>query len=211
MDKILAKAILDLEVPLFAKSLKNKGDSRSCLFRARRLLSDPKTLEYTGKKIAWVARNKCSAKTLMGVATSGLAWTAVASLHSGLPMMYVRKKIEAHMSNQMIEGIEPKNKKVVLIDDLLFAGESKNEFMEILKKEGYQVTDIIVVIDRQLQRKKDGQSIQDKWHLRLHRLISMEEIVGYMKEQKLITKEQLSILIKDYRKFTRWDMPDFAK
>lgn len=211
MDKILAKAIVDLQVPYFGKSLKNKGDSRSCLFRARRLLSSPKSLKHAGQRIAKIVSIQCEAKTLMGVVSSGLPWAAAASIYSGLPMMYVRKKLELHMSNQMIEGIEPKDKKVVLVDDLLFAGESKNEFLEVLGKEEYQVTDIIVVIDRQLQRKKDGLTIQDKWHLKLHRLITMDEIVNYMKERQLISKEQLSNLIKDYRKFERWDMPKFAK
>ncbi|MDZ7587577.1 MAG: phosphoribosyltransferase family protein [Patescibacteria group bacterium] len=211
MDEILAKAIVDLQVPFFGKSLKNKGDSRSCLFRARRLLSSPKILKHAGKRIARIVSTQCEAKTLMGVVSSGLPWAAAASIYSGLPMMYVRKKLELHMSNQMIEGIEPKIKKVIMIDDLMFAGESKNEFLEILAKEGYQVTDIIVVIDRQLQRKKDGLAIQDKWHLKLHRLITMDEIVNYMEERQLISKEQLSNLIKDYRKFERWDMPSFAK
>lgn len=209
MDKILVKAIVNLQVPFFGKSLKNKGDSRSCLFRARRLLSSPKILKHVGQRIARIATSKCEAKTLMGVVSSGLPWAAAASIYSGLPMMYVRKKLELHMSNQVIEGIEPKNKKVILVDDLLFAGESKNEFLEILKKEGYQVTDIIVVIDRQLQRKKDGLAIQDKWHLKLHRLITMDEVVSYMKEKHLITKKQLGNLIKDYRKFARWDIPKF--
>jgi len=211
MDEILAKAIVDLQVPFFGQSLKNKGDSTSCLFRARRLLSSPLILKHAGKKIADIALNQCSSKTLMGVVSSGLPWAAAASIYSGLPMMYVRKKLELHMSNQMIEGIEPKNKKVILVDDLIFAGESKNEFLEILAKEGYKVTDIIVVIDRQLQRKKDGLAIQDKWHLKLHRLITMDEIVNYMEERQLISKEQLSNLIKDYRKFERWDMPKFVK
>lgn len=211
MNRILVKSIIDFQVPFFGKSLKNKGDSRSCLFKARRLLSSPVVLEHVGRKIAKIALTQCSAKVLMGVVSSGLPWAAAASIYSGLPMMYVRKKIEAHMSNQMIEGIEPKVKKVILVDDLLFAGESKNEFLEILKKEGYKVTDIIVVIDRQLQRKKDGLAIQDKWNLKLHRLITMDEIVNYMKERRLISKEQLNNLIKDYRKFERWNLPNFAK
>ena len=205
MDKILAKAIIDLQVPFFGESLKNKGDSRSCLFRARRLLSSPKILEHVGQRIAKIASTQCKAKVLMGVVSSGLPWAAAASIYSGLPMMYVRKKLELHMSNQMIEGIPPKDKKVILIDDLLFAGESKNEFLKILKNEGYRVTDIIVVMDRQLQRKKDGPRIQDKWNLKLHSLITMTEIVQYMKEVKTINNKQLISLQKDYQRFDRWD------
>lgn len=211
MDNFLAQAIIDLQVPFFGKSLKNKGDSRSCLFRPRHLLSDPKVLKHLGKRMAQIALEECRAKTLIGMATSGIAFATVASLYSGLPMMYVRKKLEEHMSNQLIEGIPPEDKKVVLVDDLLFAGESKQEALEILKNHGYEVTDIIVAIDRQLERKKDGPRVQDKWNLDLHSLITMSEIVAYMQEKQVITAEQLQNLRQDYRRFDRWDQADFAK
>lgn len=211
MDRVLAKAIVDLKVPFFGKSLKNKGDSRSCLFDPRKLLSSPVILKYTGKKMAEIAKTKCSGKTLIGMSTSGIAWATVCSLYSGLPMLYVRKKLEKQMSSRYIEGILPKDKRLILIDDLIFAGESKNEAIEIIRNHGYKVTDVIVVIDRQLQRKKEGPSLQTKWNLKFYSLITMDEIVNYMKEKNAITKEQLKDLIKDYRRFERWDMPSFAK
>lgn len=211
MDKILAKAIVNLKVPFFGTSLKNKGDSRSCLFYPRRLLSDYKTLIYCSKKMAKIALEKCSSKTLMGMVTSGIAWATGTSIYSGLSLMYVRKRLEKHMSNKMIAGITPKSKKVILIDDLIFAGESKDEALEILKKHGYKVTDIIVVIDRQLQRKKNGPDIEDKWKLTLHSLITMSEIIKYMLDTNTISKVQLNKLIKDYRRYERWQMPEFAK
>lgn len=211
MDVFLAQAIIDLKVPFFGESLKNKGDSRSCLFRPRHLLSDPKVLKHLGKRMAKIALEECQSKTLTGMATSGIAFATVASMYSGLPMMYVRKKLEEHMSNQLIEGIPPRDKKVVLVDDLLFAGESKNEALEILKNHGYTVTDIIVVIDRQLQRKKEGPRVQDKWNLKLHALITMSEIINYMQTKNAITAQQLENLRRDYRRFDRWDQADFAK
>lgn len=211
MDRILAKAIVDLKIPHFGDSLKNKGDSCSCLFRPRRLLSDIKIFKHCSRKIAQIVLKECSSKTLMGLATSGIAFAAGAAIYSNLPMMYIRKNLELYMSNNMIEGIPPQNKKIVLIDDLLFAGESKIKALKILKKEGYKVTDIIVVIDRQLQRKKEGLSIQKKWNLKLHSLIKMSEIIQYMKITNTITDKQLIKLIEDYQRFERWDMPNFAK
>lgn len=211
MDTVLAKAIVDLKVPFFGKSLKNKGDSRSCLFDPRKLLSSPRLLKYIGKKMAYIAKNKCTGNTLIGLATSGIAWGALCSIYSGLPFLYVRKKLEKQMSSKFIEGIIPKGAKLIIIDDLIFAGESKNETIEIIKDHNLSVTDIIVIIDRQLQRKKDGPDVERKHGVRLHSLVKMEEIIDYMKRERVITKEQLEKLIDDYRRFERWSMPAFAQ
>lgn len=211
IDTLLIQSIVDLKVPIFGESMKNKGDSQSCMFDPRKLLSDCAILKYVGNKMSKIIHDDCQGNALVGMATSGIAWAAVASVYSGLPMLYVRKKLEPNVSNKHLEGILPTSKKVILIDDLLFAGESKNEAIEILHNLGCLVTDVLVVIDRQIQRKKDGPSIEDRWKLKLHSLITMSEIIDYMKQKNEITHDQYLNLIQDYQQFERWDMPDFAK
>lgn len=210
MDTYLANAIVELKVPFFGENLKNKSDSQSCMFDPRKLLSSPNLLRYIGKKIAQIALTKCKGNTLIGLATSGIAWGAVASIYSDLPFLYVRKKLERKMSNRFIEGIIHHQAKLILVDDLIFAGESKNEAIEIIKQHDLEITDIIVVIDRQLQRKKEGPRIQDKHGITLHSLIKMEEVIEYMVANKNITRRQLDLLIRDYRQYERWEMPKFA-
>jgi len=210
MDTFLAKQIVDLGVPVFGESMKNKGDSKSCMYDPRKLLSSRDVLHHVGKKFKLIIKRKCSGSAVIGMSTSGIAWATIASLYTGLPMLYVRKKLEPTVSGKYIEGILPKNKKLILVDDLLFASESKREAIEILKDHGCTVTDILVVIDRQIQRKKDGPKIQDDLNIKLHSLINMSETVKYMQENSAITKKQLKSLIRDYQRFDRWDMPTFA-
>ncbi len=211
MDIILAKAIADLEVPFFGESLKNKGDSQSCMFDPRKLLSSPGLLQHIGKKMARIVKTKCKGNTLIGLATSGIAWGAVCSVYSGLPFLYVRKKLEKQMSAKYIEGMIPKKAKLILVDDLIFAGQSKDEAIEIIKDHALEVTDIIVIIDRQLQRKKDGQRVQDKHSIKLHSLITMQEIVEYYVKHHKISDMQLKHLVRDYNQYERWEMPKFAQ
>src|SRR5581483_2084980 len=211
MDKKLAQAIIDLNVIHFGESYKNKGDSKSCLFDPRNLSSSPQILRHVGKRMSKIATTKCSGNTIIGLATSGLSWGAAASIYSGLPFLYIRKKLETHMSRKLIEGIIPKNAKLILVDDLLFAGESKTEAIEIIKNHNLVVTDIIVVIDRQLQRKISGPDLETKHNIKLHSLITMEELVDYLLNKDKISKIQLKKLIRDYQAFERWYMPKFAK
>lgn len=211
MDVKLVKAIAELEVPFFGDNLKNKHDSQSCMFDPRKLLSSPELLKYIGKQLAHVVATKCRGNTLIGLATSGIAWGAVCSIYSGLPFLYIRKKLEKQMSAKYIEGIIPKEAKLILVDDLIFAGESKNESIEIIRNHNLQATDILVVIDRQLQRKKDGPPVDKRNNVQLHSLVTMDDIINYYKKMHKLTKQQLDLLIRDYRQYERWDMPKFAQ
>ncbi len=210
-DKYLAQQIIDLGVPIFGESMKNKNDSPHCLFDPRLLLSCHDTLTYIGQRMGKVAKEDCEGSAVIGMSTSGIAWAAVASIYSGRPMLYVRKKLEPNVSNKYIEGKLPEDKTLTLVDDLLFAGESKGEAIQILQDAECRVTDVMVVIDRQIQRVKDGPSLQDKWGVRLHTLTTMSEIVELMIETNVITQQQLKNLVEDYQKFERWDTPKFVR
>jgi orotate phosphoribosyltransferase len=97
------------------------------------------------------------------------------------------------------------------VDDLLFAGKSKSEAIDLLKDQNMEVTDVLVIIDRQLERKKEGPCIEKKYGIRLHSLITMEELIKYMIASNAITQEQLILLVRDYRQFERWRMPAFCQ
>jgi orotate phosphoribosyltransferase len=209
-DTLLAAAIQDLGVIRFGPNQQNKNDSPSCVFDPRRLLSAPALLEHIGSRLAAVVRKRCHGSALVGMATSGIAWAAIASLKSGLPMLYIRKSVEETVSDKLLEGIPPPDRRLVLIDDLLFAGEGKRKALDILSGQGYEVTDVVVIIDRQLQRRTDGPRLQDAYTLRLHSLITMDEIVDYLLETKRLDPTHLAWLIADYRLHARWDLPRFA-
>jgi orotate phosphoribosyltransferase len=210
MDEYLADAIVRLDVPQFGPSQKNKGDSTSCRFEPRHLLSCPDVLRYIGQRLAKIVETRCNGSAIVGMATSGIAWAALASAYSGLPMLYIRKAPEPGVSEKLLEGMPPDDGPFILVDDLLFHGQSKRKAIEALQGLGYGVSDVVVIIDRQLQRREDGPPLQQACHLNLHTLISMSEIVDYMKERGKITDSQLEQLIADYRSYDRYQLPRFA-
>ena len=211
MDEQLARAIIELGVPQFGPNLKNKGDSPSCRFEPRHLLSSPEILRHIGRQLADVVKNRCSGKALVGLATSGIAWAAVASSYSNLPMLYLRKSIEARVSDNLLEGIPPAEGELILVDDLIFDGQSKRQAIAALQKLGFTVSDVVVIIDRQLQRTEHGPPLDIAYNLKLHSLINMDEIIGYMLDKGTITSEQLQMLKHDYTRFERWSLPRFTE
>ena len=211
MDNTLARAIVDLDVPRFGPNQKNKGDSASCRFEPRNLLSSPEVLRHIGQRMARVIKTQCSGHAVVGMATSGIAWAALASSYADLPMLYVRKAPEPGVSENMLEGIPPSEGPLILIDDLVFDGHSKRQAITTLQQLGFQVSDIVVIIDRQLQRKQDGPPVEEAHSLKLHSLITMSDIVEYMSDHNEISPAQVEMLISDYTRHERWTMPRFAR
>ncbi len=211
MDRPLAHYLIDLDVVQFRASNKNKGDSLSCLFEPRRLLTDPDVRHHIGAALSEIVCNHCLANALLGMATSGIAWAAITAERTQRPLLYVRKSLDFDESNRYIEGIFPEDRQVILVDDLLFAGENKRRAIEIAADNGLGVTDVVVIIDRQLERKKDGLPLTTRYNIGFHSLITMDEIVQFMVNENAISEKELADLRTDYRRFDRWRMPGFAQ
>jgi len=214
MDEKLAKYLIKMDVMHFAElGTCNKNDSRSVIFDPRNLLSDPKVLQYICKQMAKVVLNECSGNTLVGLATAGIAFGAVTSIYTNMPFLYLRSKPKLHLEIKWLEGILPSKEKakLIVVDELLFNAETKKKAVAKLKELGYAVTDVVVVIDRQLQKKEDGPSLEELHKVKLHSLITMDEIVQFLIKEKKISEDQLTKLIRDYREYERWMMPTFAQ
>ena len=210
-DRFLASLIVELGLIQFGPNEKNKNDSPSCLFDPRKLLSSPEAVKHISDWIANISIHKASASAIVGMATSGIAWATAASVKSQQPLLYVRKSIEKGVSSKLVEGIPPEDRRVILVDDLIFAGESICQALEILQSHELEVTDVVVIIDRQLQRVCDGPSVAQRAGIQFHSMINMSDIVDFLIETENINAQQLKDLIRDYRRFKRWDMPRFAQ
>ena len=82
---------------------------------------------------------------LEGTSTAGIAHAAITAEILGLPMGYVRSSNKTHGRENKIEGISPKGKKVVVIEDLISTGGSSLEVVEALREEGANVLGIVSI------------------------------------------------------------------
>lgn len=92
--------------------------------------------------------NRRVGETIQGIAggeTAGIPYAAFLSWKLNLPMLYVRKKPKGFGKNAQVEGEIPPNSRVILVEDLIFDGGSKVNFIQGLRNAGYQVNHVFTV------------------------------------------------------------------
>lgn len=89
---------------------------------------------------------------LEGTSTAGIAHAAITAEILGLPMGYVRSSNKTHGRENKIEGVSPKGKKVVVIEDLISTGGSSLEVVEALREEGANVLGIVSIFTYGLEK-----------------------------------------------------------
>lgn len=84
-------------------------------------------------------------EAIAGVATAGIAQSALIADALDLPLLYVRPKPKSHGKENLIEGrIEP-NQKIVLVEDIISTGNSVIKSAEALREEGVNVLGVVAI------------------------------------------------------------------
>ncbi|MGE5578554.1 MAG: orotate phosphoribosyltransferase [Bacillota bacterium] len=80
-----------------------------------------------------------------GGETAGIPYAAFVSAKMRLPMLYVRKQAKGFGRNAQVEGNVIEGAQGILVEDLMFDGGSKLNFVDGLRKAGLHVRHVFVV------------------------------------------------------------------
>lgn len=106
----------------------------------RKLLSFPETRKLIGQMFAEVVTEQFpDTEVIAGVATGAVAWGLLVAENLNLPFIYVRSDKKKHGLGNRIEGLWPKGKKVLVIEDLVSTGGSSLSAVEALRSAEAQV------------------------------------------------------------------------
>lgn len=94
-----------------------------------------------------IRENFFTAEGIAGVATAGIAHGALVAEELDLPFLYVRSKAKGHGMENLIEGKVVKNRKVVVVEDLVSTGGSSLKAVEALRAAGMKVLGMVSVFN----------------------------------------------------------------
>lgn len=137
----------------------------------RKLISDPEALRAAGKAYASLAK-ACAFDRLAGIPAAALPLATAAGLVLSVPMIWPRMPVKEHGTGNKVEGEFKAGERALLLDDLITTGASKLEAIDILRKEGLVVEDLIVLIERG----KQGRVDMEKAGIRLRAYFHVKEL-----------------------------------
>jgi len=157
----------------------------------RRVASDPKVLKLAGKAYAQLMRDLDFVR-VAGIPVAALPLASAASLETGTPMIYPRIPPKAHGTGNNIEGEWKAGERVLLLDDLITTGKSKQEAIEVLRGEGLVVTDLVVLLERGAAGRQDMEASGVK----LHAFAQIEEFFAVARDLGLIDNDKEAELLR---------------
>jgi orotate phosphoribosyltransferase len=148
----LAKAIADIAVLRGNFTLRSGKTSTyyldKYLFSTRPELLKQLAPRFAEKLRVLEARLDFRADRLAGAELGGIPLVTAASLHIGLPTIFVRNKKKDYGTSKQLEGVLNRGDRLVLIEDVATTGGQALEAVEVLREAGANVFAVIATIDR---------------------------------------------------------------
>ena len=112
----------------------------------RIILSNPKVRNTIKKFLSEiVSKNFEKPDFIAGVATGAIGIGMLVADYLDLPFIYVRPEVKKHGRKNQIEGDVEKNKKVMVIEDLISTGKSSIGAIKALKSHGLKVIGMVAI------------------------------------------------------------------
>jgi len=190
MNEKIAKALSDANVVKFGDFTLASGMKSPIYVDLRVLLSYPESMAVIAEELVKVVK-KLKPEVIAGAETAGIPLATAISLKTKIPMIYVRKKPKTYGTMELVEGILKKGQKVILVDDMATNAFSKLQFVEGIRYGGGIVNDVLIVLDRE----QGGVEALAKENVKLNSLITLKELLSYMKENNMIDEKKFNEIL----------------
>jgi orotate phosphoribosyltransferase len=161
----------------------------------RLTISSPITLDWIANSLSRIVLNeigKVKIDKILGVPTAGVPFATVVSQKLGIPLIYYRKARKEHGVRNKIEGILERSDRVLIIDDLITTGQSVIEAAEVVRDQGGEVGDLVVLLDRE----QGGAATLRKSRIEPHFLFKISDAMTWLHSVGLIDGETYENMIR---------------
>lgn len=158
----------------------------------RKTISFPTVYKnITQAMVDLIQQNHPQTNCIAATATAAIplaAWIANACC---LPLVYVRSSPKQHGKKEKMEGVLPKNPKVVVIEDLISTGKSVLNTVETLEEKNAQVLGVYAIFNYEIP---SCQSRFFQRNLPLFTLLNFPTLVAFLKQSNQLNKQEEEVL-----------------
>lgn len=129
------------------------------------------------------------------IPTSGTVFGSSLAYEIFKPHLYVRKGIKQYGTQKTYEGDLIPNSKILFVDDVMTTGNSLISSIELLKDKSV-VKDVLVFVDRA----QGAEFIMEDHGIKMHRIISMDEIFNVLIQNNRINEKNFHLLKNELKK-----------
>ena len=155
----------------------------------KKALSNPVFLEKVSKILLEKLEEE-NIDYIGGIETTGIPLATNISQLSKKPFFWLRKKLRKHGLNTIIAGRSPKkNSKIAIVDDSVGGGDSIKTTEENLKKEGYNISIFIYIMEGNIMDSAFGRIKKfEKKGIKTFYLCTWKEWVEYLLKKGRISE-----------------------
>lgn len=159
----------------------------------RKLLSHPYTRDFIKSELCNLIFEKFEdASVLAGVATAGIAWSAMAADQLKLPLVYVRPKPKEHGLGNQIEGDLQEGQKVVVVEDLISTGKSSLLVVDVLREKGVEILGMVSIFNYGFDTAVNAFA---KKNVPLFSLSDYQSMIQLALEKNMVNEKDESVLL----------------
>ncbi len=145
----------------------------------RQTISSPITMDWIANSMSRIILNEIRRERIdkiLGVPTAGVPFATVVSQKLDIPLIYYRQARKEHGVRKKIEGILERTDRVLIIDDLITTGGSVIETAEVIRDQGGEVSELVVLLDRQ----QGGQEKLRSYRIEPHFLFKISDAMAWL-------------------------------
>ncbi|XP_055252986.1 uridine 5'-monophosphate synthase [Moschus berezovskii] len=184
----LVTGLYDVQAFKFGNFVLKSGLSSPVYIDLRGIVSRPRILSQVAEILFQTAQNAgINFDTVCGVPYTALPLaTVICSTHQ-IPMLIRRKETKDYGTKRLIEGAVNPGETCLIVEDVVTSGSSVLETAAVLRKEGLQVTDAVVLLDRE----QGGTDKLQAHGIRLHSVCTLSKMLDILEQQEKIDADMV--------------------